>query len=355
MDFSLPMRPLGPTVAGHQPPPQISSIGLGCMGMTDFYGTPDDEESIATFHRAVDLGVNFFDTADVYGPFTNEELIAKAIRTLPARFGTRDDLVIATKFGLVRGTDKKWLGTRGDREYVRKCCEASLKRLGVEVIDLYYAHRIAADCPIEDTIGAMAELVREGKVRTLGLSEVSAATLRRASAVHPIAALQSEYSLWTRDPEGDILDACRELGVTFVPYSPLGRGFLTGALSDTEDLPEGDARRAHPRFQGENFQRNLRIAEMVRDLARQRGCEPAQLAIAWVLAQNETEEADRATSGFGVVPIPGAKRRSHLEQNVRAVAVHLSRGDIATIDGLFPRGLAQGDRYPANRMVELNR
>lgn len=325
------------------------------MGMTDFYGVPDDDESIATFHRAVDLGVNFFDTADVYGPFTNEELIARAIHTLPARIGSRGELVIATKFGLVRGADKKWLGTRGDRAYVRECCDASLKRLGLDVIDLYYAHRLAADVPIEDTIGAMAELVREGKVRTLGLSEVSAATLRRASKVHPIAALQSEYSLWTRDPEDDILEACRELGVTFVPYSPLGRGFLTGALSHSADLPEGDARRAHPRFQGENFQRNLRIAELVRDLARQRGCEPAQLAIAWVLAQNETEEADRAAPGFGVVPIPGAKRRSHLEQNVGAVDVHLSRGDIATIDGLFPRGIAFGDRYPANRMAELNR
>lgn len=351
----MPYRQLGPTIPGAPNPPRISTIGLGCMGMTDFYGTPDDEESIATFHRAVDLGVNFFDTADVYGPFTNEELIARAIKTLPAHVGSRADLVIATKFGLVRGADKKWLGTRGDRAYIRECCEASLKRLGVDVIDLYYAHRLAADVPVEETIGAMAELIHEGKVRTLGLSEVSAATLRRACAVHPIAALQSEYSLWTRDPEGEILDACRELGITFVPYSPLGRGFLTGALSDTEDLPENDARRAHPRFQGENFQRNLRIAAMVRELAAANGCTPAQLALAWVLAQNETEEADRATPGFGVVPVPGAKRRTHLQENVGAVDVHLSRGDIATIDGLFPQGVALGDRYPANRMTELNR
>lgn len=354
----MPLRKLGAS------PLLVSPLGLGCMGMTDFYGEPDDDESVRTIHRAIDLGLNFLDTADVYGPLTNELLIARALRSLPTRSPADPPLVIATKFGLLRAPapDKRWLGARGDPEYVRTCCDASLGRLGLEAIDLFYAHRITGETPVEVTVGAMAELVRVGKVRALGLSEVSAETLRRAHAVHPIAALQSEYSLWTRDPElNGVLDTCRELGVAFVPYSPLGRGFLTGAVANMEALPESDARRAHPRFQGENFQRNLRIAEMVRELARARGCEPAQLALAWLLARHEEGELSRSPGpdgggeGFCVVPIPGVKRRSHLEQNIGALDVHLSGSDLAMIDSLFPPGVASGERYPPNRMAELNR
>ncbi len=341
----------------------VSPLGLGCMGMTDFYGEPDDDESVRTIHRAVDLGLNFLDTADVYGPLTNELLIARALRELPPRSPADPPLVIATKFGLLRAPapGKQWLGARGDPEYVRQSCDASLARLGVETIDLFYAHRITAETPVEVTVAAMAELVRAGKVRALGLSEVSPATLRRAHAVHPIAALQSEYSLWTRDPEqNETLDTCRELGVAFVAYSPLGRGFLTGAIPNIETLPQSDARRTHPRFQGDNFDRNLRIAQMVRELAQAKGCQPAQLALAWLLARNDPDLSpspgpDGGRDGFCVIPIPGVKRRSHLEQNIAALDLHLSPADLSMIDSLFPPGAASGDRYPPNRMAELNR
>ena len=336
----------------------VSQIGLGCMGMTDFYGLPDDEESLATFRRAVELGVTFFDTADVYGPHTNEELVGRAVRSIPPSLARRDELIIATKFGLVRDAEKKWVGTRGDAPYVKQACDASLKRLGLSHIDLYFQHRVDANVPIEETVGAMAELVRAGKIKAIGLSEAGPATIRRAHAVHPVAALQTEYSLWTRDPEGGVLDVCRELGICFVAYSPLGRGMLTGAVTNTEEFTATDARRNHPRFQGDNFAQNLRLVELIRTLAASKGCTAAQLALAWVVAQNEESvsgDAPPAREGFSIVPIPGTKRRSYLEQNVAALDVRLTPADLAQIDHLLGRSPASGERYPAHRLKEVGR
>jgi aryl-alcohol dehydrogenase-like predicted oxidoreductase len=317
---------------------EVGAIGLGCMGMSEFYGNGDDAESLAVIHRALELGVTLLDTSDMYGPHTNEILVGKAIRD------RRDKVVVATKFGIQRGPNPGDRGINGKPEYVRAACDASLKRLGLDHIDLYYQHRVDPNTPIEDTVGAMAELVKAGKVRYLGLSEAGPETLRRACKVHPISALQTEYSLWTRDPEDGILATCRELGIGFVAYSPLGRGFLTGQIKKFEDLAADDFRRFSPRFQGANFEKNLELVARVTELASRKGCTPGQLALAWVMAQ-----------GDDIVPIPGTKRVKYLEENLAAERVELTKQDLAAIDELAPKGVAAGPRYPEAAMSSLNR
>jgi len=314
----------------------VSRMGLGCMGMSEFYGPGDEKESIRTIHRALDLGMNFLDTADIYGLGRNEELVGKAIRDRRNKAG------LATKFGNVRGADGSWLGVNGKPEYVRSCCEASLRRLGVDVIDLYYQHRVDPDTPIEETVGAMADLVRQGKVRYLGLSEAAPATIRRACAVSPIEALQTEYSLWTRDPEKEVLPTCRELGVGFVAYSPLGRGIFGGRIKNLDDLAEGDYRRSSPRFAGENLAHNLSLVKRLEEIAAEKKCRPSQLALAWLLARD-------------VFPIPGTKRVERLEENAGALDVVLTSDDLARLDAAFPPGAAKGTRYHEQAMKALNR
>lgn len=322
---------------GHSPF-SLSALGLGCMGMSEFYGERDDQESIAVIHRALDLEVNFFDTADVYGKGKNEELVGKAIR------GRRNQVVLATKFANIRDAAGNFAGISGRPEYVKQACEASLRRLETDTIDLYYQHRVDVNVPIEETVGAMSRLVEAGKVRCLGLSEAAPETLRRAHKVWPISALQTEYSLWSRDPEDELIPLCRELGITFVPYSPLGRGFLTGRFKSPEDLEPGDWRRNNPRFQGENFQRNLDLVHRIEDMAAEKGCKPSQLALAWVLAQGED-----------LVPIPGSSRRAHLEENLAALEISLTAGELSRIDEAAPKGVTAGDRYPEGGMKVVNR
>ena len=324
---SLPHRALGRNGLN------VSALGLGCMGMSEFYGAADDAESIAVIHRALDSGVNFLDTADMYGTGRNEQLVGRAISD------RRDRVILATKFGNMRGPNGEFLGVNGRPEYVRQACDASLQRLGIDHIDLYYQHRVDPATPIEDTVGAMGELVRAGKVRYLGLSEAGPATLRRACAVHPITALQTEYSLWTRDPENELLATCDALGIGFVAYSPLGRGFLTGAIRSPDDFEPDDYRRHSPRFQGENFSNNLRLVEQIRTLATGKGCTPAQLALAWILARNPH-----------IVPIPGTRKLARLEENLGALDVRLDAAELARIDALFPPDAASGLRYPEAMM-----